>query len=57
MAQTRRKVLSKIKRWKLENPDKVLQQRARWRARYPNYLKNWRRKNPDKVKRYRRAER
>lgn len=36
MAQTSRKILAYIKRWKLENPDKVRQQRKAWRARHPD---------------------
>jgi hypothetical protein len=55
MAQTSRKVLATIKRWKRANPEKVAQQKIRWRERHPNYLKNWRRKNPKKVQAYRRA--
>ena len=50
-------MLAYIKRWKLENRDKVLQHRKTWRKRHPNYMKHWRRKNPDKVKRYKEAER
>ena len=53
MAQTRRKALATIKRWKLANPDKVAQQKVRWRKRHPNYMKRWRRKNPKKVQAYR----
>lgn len=53
MAQTSRKVLATIKRWKQANPEKVKQQKIRWRARYPNYMKTWRRKNPKKVQAYR----
>lgn len=54
MAQTSRKKLTYIRRWKQRNPDKVLQQRARWRARHPTYVRNWRRKNPKKVQANRR---
>ena len=50
---TRHKMLTYIQRWKQENPDKVRQQRARWRARHPNYIRTWRRKNPKKVQVYR----
>lgn len=53
MAQTRRKVLTYLRRWKRENPEKVAKQKARWRARHPNYLRTWRRKNPKKVQAYR----
>ena len=55
MAQTRRKVLATIKRWKRANPEKVAQQKVRWRTRHPNYMKSWRRKNPEKVQAYRRT--
>jgi hypothetical protein len=54
MAQTSREVLVYIRRWKRDNPDKVRQQRARWRARHPHYVRDWRRKNPKKVQAYRR---
>jgi hypothetical protein len=49
MAQTSPKALAYIKRWKQRNPEKVLQQRARWRARHPTYERDWRRRNPKKV--------
>jgi hypothetical protein len=49
MAQTSRKVLAAITRWKREHPDKVRQQRAR----HPTYQRTWRRKNPKKVRAYR----
>jgi hypothetical protein len=55
MAQTSRKMLAYIRRWKRENPDKVRQHRKTWRARHPNYLRTWRRRNPNKVKAYRRS--
>ncbi len=57
MAQTNRKTLAYLKRWKRANPEKVAQQKIRWRARHPNYLRTWRRKNPKKVQAYRKAER
>jgi hypothetical protein len=57
MAQTSRKALAYIKRWKQRNHEKVLQQRARWRARHPDYLRTWRRTHPKKVQAYRRTER
>jgi hypothetical protein len=53
MAQTRRKALAAIKRWKQRNPEKVRQQRARWRERHPNYLRTWRKRNPKNVQAYR----
>jgi hypothetical protein len=49
MAQTSPKALACIKRGKQHNPEKVLQQRARWRARHPTYERDWRRRNPKKV--------
>jgi hypothetical protein len=53
MARTSPKALAYIKRWKQRNPEKVLQQRARWRARHPAYERDWRRRNPMKVRAYR----
>lgn len=50
MAQTSPKALACIKRGKQRNPEKVLQQRARWRARHPTYGRDWRRRNPKKVR-------
>jgi hypothetical protein len=50
---TSKKVLAALRRWKLANPEKVAQQKVRWRARHPNYMRDWRRRNPDKIKDYR----
>lgn len=55
MAQTSRKALAYIKRWKQRNPEKVARQKIRWRERHPNYMRTWRRRNPDKIKAYRRS--
>jgi hypothetical protein len=53
MAQTSPQALAYIKRWKQRNPEKVLQQRARWRARHPTYGRDWRRRNAKKVQAHR----
>jgi len=51
--KTNRNMLAYITRWKKANPEKVAQQKVRWRKRHPNYMRNWRRKNPKKVLAYR----
>lgn len=55
MTQTLHDMLAAIRRWKRANPEKVKQQKIRWRARHPNYLRTWLRRNPDKVNAYRRS--